>query len=135
LLAALCKVLSEQVIQKGSNITVERLRFDFSYSEKLTDEQIKKVERLVNQAIEKNLPVVCEEMSLEQAKEKGAMGIFESKYGGKVKLYTIGDPEKPFSREICAGPHIEQTGQLGHFKIIKEQSSSAGVRRIRAVLE
>jgi alanyl-tRNA synthetase len=134
LLAALRKVLGDQVIQRGSNITPERLRFDFSHGEKLTQEQKQEVERLVNQAIKEDLPVSFEEMPLEQAKKQGAMGVFESKYGEKVKVYTIGDPEKPFSREICAGPHVEQTGQLGHFKIIKEQSSSAGVRRIKAVL-
>jgi alanyl-tRNA synthetase len=135
LLAALRKVLGDQVVQKGSNITPERLRFDFSHGEKLTQEQRQEVERLVNQAIKEDLPVTFEEMSLEQAKEQGAMGVFESKYGEKVKVYTIGDPKEPFSREICAGPHVERTGQLGHFRIVKEQSSSAGVRRIKAVLE
>ena len=131
LLAALRKVLGEGVEQKGSNITAERLRFDFSYSEKMTDEQKKEVEDLVNQAVEKDLPVSCEEMSLEEAKEKGAVGVFESKYGEKVKVYLIGD----FSKEICGGPHAERTSELGKFKIIKEQSSSAGVRRIKAILE
>ncbi len=131
LLAALRKVLGEHIIQKGSNITAERLRFDFSHSEKLTDEQKKQVEKLVNRIIEKDLPVKCEEVSLEQAKEQKAMGVFESKYGEKVKVYSVGD----FSREICGGPHVERTGQLGHFKIIKEESSSAGVRRIKAILE
>ncbi len=131
LLAALRKVLGDQVIQRGSNITAQRLRFDFSHSEKLTDEQKQEVEKLVNDAIEKDLTVSCDEMTLDQAKEQGAMGTFESKYGEKVKIYTIED----FSKEICAGPHVERTGQLGHFKITKEQSSSAGVRRIKAVLE
>ncbi len=131
LLAALRKVLGEQVIQRGSNITAERLRFDFSHSEKLTDEQKQGVEELVNKAIKKDLSVSCEEMTIEQAKEQGAMGVFESKYGEKVKVYTIED----FSKEICAGPHVKKTGELGHFKIIKEQSSSAGVRRIKAVLK
>ena len=131
LLAGLRKILGEQVVQKGSNITAERLRFDFSYSEKLTDEQKQKVEKLVNEVIKKDLPVKCEEMSLDEAKKQGAMGVFESKYGDKVKVYTI----EGYSKEICAGPHVERTGQLGHFKIIKEQSSSAGVRRIKAVLE
>jgi len=131
LLAALRKVLGEHVIQKGSNITAERLRFDFSYPEKMTDEQKQEVERLVNEVIKKDLPVKCEEMSLDEAKKQGAMGIFESKYGHKVKVYSIDD----YSKEICAGPHVERTSQLGHFKIIKEQSSSAGVRRIKAILE
>lgn len=135
LLAALRKVLGEHVVQKGSNITPERLRLDFSHSEKLTDEQKKKVEDLVNEVIREDLPVICKEMDLEEAKEKGAMGVFESKYGEKVKVYRIGDAENPFSYEICAGPHVEHTGQLGRFKIIKEESSSAGVRRIKAVLE
>jgi len=135
LLAALRQVLGNHVVQKGSNITPERLRFDFSHSEKLTDEQKQQIEKLVNQAIEKNLPVVCQEMSLEQAKAQNAMGVFESKYGEKVKVYTIGKDSNIFSREICGGPHVERTGVLGKFKIKKEQSSSAGVRRIKAVLE
>ncbi|MBL7155252.1 MAG: alanine--tRNA ligase [Candidatus Portnoybacteria bacterium] len=130
LLAALRKVLGKHVVQKGSNITAERLRFDFSHGEKLTDEQKQKVEKLVNEAIKKDLPVRCEEMSLDEAKKQGAMGVFKSKYGDKVKVYSIGD----YSKEICAGPHVERTSQLGHFKITKEQSSSAGVRRIKAVL-
>jgi alanyl-tRNA synthetase len=131
LLAALRKILGDNVVQKGSNITSERLRFDFSYPEKLTPEQIKEAEDLVNDAIAKNLPVVCEEMNLEEAKKQGAMGVFEAKYGEKVKVYRIGE----VSNEICGGPHAENTGQLGHFKITKEESSSAGVRRIKAVLE
>jgi len=142
MLEALRQVLGSHVTQKGSNITPERLRFDFAHSEKLTPEQIKQVENIVNEQIQKNLPVVCEEMSLEEAKAKGAMGVFESKYGEKVKVYSIGNSsnrsdssEPPFSREICGGPHVEQTGILGKFKIQKEESSSAGVRRIKAVLE
>jgi alanyl-tRNA synthetase len=131
MLAALRKVLGEHVSQKGSNITAERLRFDFSHPEKITGEQIKQVEDLVNEKIQENLPVEMEEMSLEQAKKTGAMGVFESKYGEKVKVYTIGN----FSKEICGGPHAKRTGDLGKFKIIKEESSSAGIRRIKAVLE
>ncbi len=131
LLAALKKVLGDHVIQKGSNITAERLRFDFSHPEKMTDEQIKEVEKIVNEVIEKDLPVICDEMSLEDAKKQKATGVFESKYGEKVKVYDI----KDFSKEICGGPHVEKTGELGHFKITKEQSSSAGIRRIKAVLE
>jgi len=135
LLAALRKILGEEVFQKGSNITAERLRFDFSYGGKMTDEQKREVEKLVNEAIQKNLPVKCEEMSLEEAKERKAMGVFESKYGERVKVYTIGEGEDVFSKEICGGPHVEKTGELGKFKIKKEESSSAGVRRIKAVLE
>ncbi len=131
MLAALRQVLGDQVYQRGSNITAERLRFDFSYSEKMTAEQIKQVEAMVNEQINKKLPISCEEMTLEQAKQRGAMGIFESKYGDKVKVYTAGD----FSKEICGGPHAGNTGELGHFKIVKEESSSAGVRRIKAILE
>ena len=135
LLAALRKVLGDQVFQKGSNITAERLRFDFSHKEKMIPEQIKEVEDLVNKAIKDNLSVVCEEMPLPEAKKKGAMGVFESKYGERVKVYKVGEDERQFSYEICGGPHVNRTGELGHFKIIKEESSSAGVRRIKAVLE
>jgi len=131
MLEALRRVLGEQVFQKGSNITAERLRFDFSYPEKMTPEQIREVEDLVNEQIEKKLPVVCEEMTLEEAKAQKAMGVFESKYGEKVKVYSIGD----FSKEICGGPHVSNTSELGRFKIQKEESSSAGVRRIKAILE
>mgnify|MGYP006296213513 FL=1 len=129
------QVLGKDIEQRGSNITSERLRFDFSYPEKLTDEQIKQVEELVNQKIKEDLPVVMEEMSLEEAKKRGILGVFDSKYGEKVKVYYIGDKNNPFSAEICAGPHVEKIGCLGTFKITKEESSSSGVRRIKAVLE
>ena len=135
MLAALKKVLGDQVVQKGSNITPERLRFDFSYTDKLTADQKQKVENLVNEAIAKNLPVSCREMTLDEAKQINAMGVFETKYGVKVKVYTIGSGDNIVSREICGGPHVEQTGVLGKFKIQKEESSSAGVRRIKAILE
>jgi len=135
LLAALKKVLGNHVEQKGSNITAERLRFDFSHTEKLTNEQKTEVENMVNEVIQKNLPVSFEEILLKDAKEQGATGVFESKYGEKVKVYTIGENDDIFSKEICGGPHAEHTGELGHFKIIKEESSSAGVRRIKAILE
>ncbi len=135
LLAALRKVLGDHVVQKGSNITAERLRFDFSHPEKMTDEQKAEVEKLVNQAIEADLPVDCQEMTLDQAKENGAVGVFGSKYGEKVKVYKVGAEDKAFSHEICGGPHVERTGKLGHFRIKKEQSSSSGVRRIKAILE
>ena len=126
--AALRKVLGTHVEQRGSNITAERLRFDFSHEEKMTPEQLKQAEDLVNDAI---LPVVCEEMTIEEAKESGAMGLFENKYDARVKVYTMGD----VSKEICGGPHASHTGELGHFKILKEESSSRGVRRIKAVLQ
>lgn len=130
-LAALRKVLGDHVYQKGSNITKDRLRFDFSHPEKMTDEQKKQVEDMVNEQIQKGLPVTWEEVSLEEAKKQGAMGVFDHKYADKVKVYTMGD----FSKEICGGPHVENTSELGHFKIKKEEASSAGVRRIKAVLE
>jgi alanyl-tRNA synthetase len=146
LLAALRKVLGDHVLQKGSNITPERLRLDFSHPAKLTPEQIKEVEDLVNGAITNDFKVICEELSLEEAKKRGAMGVFDSKYGEKVKVYTVchlGEssrisPEnlrEAFSQEICGGPHMDNTGVLGHFKIQKEEASSAGVRRIKAILE
>jgi len=131
MLAALRQVLGGQVSQKGSNITPERLRFDFSYNQKMTDEEIKRVEDMVNEKIKEDLPVKMEEMSLEEAKAAGATGVFESKYSERVKVYTIGN----FSKEICGGPHVKHTGEIGKFKIIKEESSSAGIRRIRAIVE
>jgi alanyl-tRNA synthetase len=135
LLAALRKVLGDHVEQRGSNITSERLRFDFSHGEKLTVEQKQELENLVNEAIDRDLPVSFSEMTLEEAREKNAMGVFESKYGERVKVYQVGDDDNYFSREICGGPHVINTGKLGKFKIKKEESSSAGVRRIKAVLE
>lgn len=135
MLAALRQVLGEHVSQKGSNITAERLRFDFAHTEKMTPEQILAVENIVNDAIKQDLPVTCTEMSLEEAKQLGAMGAFESKYGERVKVYTAGSGTNIVSREICGGPHVDHTGQLSHFKIQKEESSSSGVRRIKAILE
>ena len=135
LLEALRRVLGSHVEQKGSNITPERLRFDFSHPEKMTDEQKQEVEKIVNEQIKKALPVSMEEINLDEARKIGATGVFESKYGEKVKVYTIGDEKEVFSREICGGPHVENIGNLGTFKIKKESSSSAGVRRIKAVLE
>ncbi len=117
--------------QKGSNITEERLRFDFTFPRALTPEEIREVEDKVNEAIKADVPVVCEEMTVEEAREQGAVGLFTAKYGEKVKVYTMGK----YSKEICGGPHASHTGELGHFRIVKEQSSSAGVRRIKAVLE
>jgi alanyl-tRNA synthetase len=131
LLAALRQILGDQVFQKGSNITSERLRLDFSHPGKLTPEQIKKIEDMVNQKIKENLPVEMKEMNLEEAKKQDAVGVFESKYGEKVKVYNIGN----FSKEICAGPHVKNTAEIGQFKILKEEPISAGVRRIRAIVE
>jgi len=133
--AALRNILNEKVQQKGSNITGERLRFDFSFDRKLTDKELKQVEDLVNNAIKNKLIIKKEEMSLMQAKKCGAIGLFENKYGDIVSVYTIGEYNLPFSKEICTGPHVNSTGELGHFRIIKEEASAAGIRRIKAVLE
>ena len=127
---ALKVVLGDHVRQNGSNITTERLRFDFNHPQKMTKEEIQQVEDLVNEKIKEDLPVTCEEMTLEEAKASGATGLFENKYGDRVKVYTIGD----FSKEICGGPHVTHTGELGTFKIKKEESSGSGVRRIKAIL-
>ena len=128
--AALHRVLGPTANQKGSNITAERLRFDFTWPEKMTDEQIKATEDLVNQWIKDAIPVTKKMTTVEEAKAEGAMALFGSKYGDQVSLYSIGD----ISKEICCGPHVENTSELGSFKIQKEQSSSAGVRRIKAVI-
>ena len=128
---ALQLVLGDHVHQKGSNITAERMRFDFSHGEPMTAEQIQRVEDIVNEQIKRDLVVTMATMSLDEAKASGAMALFGEKYESQVKVYTIGD----FSKEVCGGPHVDRTGKLGTFKIQKEQSSSAGVRRIRAVLE
>ena len=129
--AGLKKVLGTHVNQKGSNITPERLRFDFNFERKMLPEEIKAVEDYVNEIIAAAVPVVREEMTVEEAKAAGAIGLFESRYGDKVSVFTIGG----FSKEICGGPHVENTKDLGIFKIQKEKSSSAGVRRIKAVLK
>lgn len=128
--AALRKVLGDEVHQKGSNITAERLRFDFTFGRKVTPEELEIVEKLVNEAIEAKVPVTLEEMTVPEAKAQGAMGLFESKYGERVKVYTMGK----YSKEICGGPHAKNTGDLISFKIQKEESSSAGVRRIKATI-
>ncbi len=128
--AALKIVCSPDIEQKGSNITEERLRFDFNFARKLTPEEVAEVERLVNEQIKADIPVVMKEMSLAEAKKEGFTGLFESKYGERVKTYTIGS----FSREICGGPHAASTGELGTFKISKQENVSAGVKRIKAVL-
>ncbi len=135
--SALRSLLGEQVQQMGSDINMERLRFDFSYSQKLSPEEIKKIEDLVNQKIKQDLIIEKQEMPLDEALKSGALAFFKEKYPDLVKVWTIFNPEtgEVFSKEICAGPHAEKTGQLGCFKIIKEESSSAGVRRIKAVLD
>lgn len=130
---ALRTVLGDHVAQKGSNITAERLRFDFSHGEKMTPEQIQQVEDIVNEQITRDLPVHFEMLTVAEAKERGAIGLFEDKYaqiGDKIKVYFMGD----YSKEICGGPHVERTGELGGIKIAKEEAVSAGVRRIKAVL-
>ena len=129
--AALKVVLGDHVHQKGSNITAERMRFDFSHGAKMTDEEKQKVEDLVNEYIAKDIPVEKMEMKKEEAINMGAEAMFLDKYGDIVTVYKIGD----ISIELCGGPHVERTGKLGHFKIKKEEASSAGVRRIKAILE
>ena len=129
--AGLRKLVDAGIRQRGSNITAERLRFDFNLDRPLTADEIKAVEDYVNQAIKADVEITCEEMSVADAKTSGAIGVFDNKYGEKVKVYTMGE----FSKEICGGPHAKRTGELGKFRIVKEQSSSAGVRRIKAVLE
>ena len=128
---ALRMVLGDHVGQKGSNITVDRLRFDFTNPEPMTKEEIQQVEDIVNDVIKRDLGVSFTTMSLKEAQEAGAIALFEGRYDEQVKVYSVGD----FSKEVCGGPHVEHTGSMGHFKILKEQSSSAGVRRIRATLE
>src|SRR3989344_5902670 len=133
--AALRKILGNEIHQMGSDINEERLRFDFSFNRKLVSEEINQIEDLVNEKIKENLEVVREEMYFDEAIKKGALAVFsvkgEEKYPEKVSVYSVRD----FSKEICGGPHIKNTGELGKFKIIKEESSSAGVRRIKAILE
>ncbi len=130
---ALRDVLGPHVEQKGSNITAERLRFDFSHNTKMTPEEIAKVEAIVNEQIKKDMPVKAEQLTVEEAKASGAIGLFEDKYaniGGKINVYSVGD----YSKEICGGPHVTHTGELGGFKIQKEEAVSSGVRRIKAIL-
>ena len=129
--AALKQVLSPECNQKCSNITDERMRFDFNFPRPMTPEEIAAVEKLVNEKIAEDLPVVYREMSLEEARAERFVGVFDNKYGDVVKTYSIGE----FSKEMCGGPHAERTGALGKFRIVKEQSSSSGIRRIKAVLE
>ncbi len=132
---ALRDVLGNHVFQKGSNITPERLRFDFSHNEKMTPEEIKRVEQIVNEKIAEQLPISFQEVPLDDARNKGALGLFGDKYGETVTLYQIGNGDERYSLEICGGPHVTNTSELGIFKIQKEEASSAGIRRIKAVLE
>ena len=131
MLAALQTMYGPDIIQKGCNITSERIRFDFNLDHKMTDEEKTELTRIVNEKIKEGIPVTMKEMPYEEAKKEGAHGTFEDRYGSIVKVYTIGD----FSKEICGGPHVNNTSELGTFKITKEESSSAGVRRIKGVLE
>ncbi len=136
--AALHKILGPAfsgIEQRGSDITVERTRFDFLFPRKLTSEEIKKIEDLVNYAVTKDFPVTIKEMPAEEAKKSGALYFYKGNYPPMVKVYTVGDKNEIFSRELCGGPHVNRTGEIGRFKIAKEESSSAGVRRIRAVIE
>ncbi len=137
---ALRKLLGEHVTQKGSNITSERLRFDFSHQEKLSDEEVKKVEKLINKQIKKDLPVTFETKTLREALDEGALAFFEEKYDQKVKVYTIGDPSAssglpPFSREVCGGPHVSRTSEIGSVKIKKQEKVGTGIMRIYAVVD
>ncbi|MBU2637419.1 MAG: alanine--tRNA ligase [Nanoarchaeota archaeon] len=135
LLAALRQVIGTDIEQRGSNITAERLRFDFSHDQKLTPEQLKEVEKIVNTNIQKGLEVQRDEMTVDEAKKQGAIGVFDHKYGEKVSVYKVCDPHETVCMEICTGPHVSNTKELGKFKIKKEEASSKGVRRIKAVLE
>jgi len=128
---ALKNILGDSVQQMGSNITPERLRFDFRFSRKLTDEEVKKIQDLVNKEIKRNLKVSFVEMPYEKAVKTGALSYFKERYPPIVKVYSVGD----FSKEVCTGPHVKNTSEMGHFKIVKEESVSAGVRRIKAILE
>ena len=133
--AALKVILGKDVHQKGSNITPERMRFDFSCDHKLTDDEKKKVEDLVNEWISRGLDVKCEEMKKDDAIKSGAECMFIEKYPDIVTVYSIGNDKETVSKELCGGPHVKNTSELGHFKIKKEEASSAGVRRIKAILE
>lgn len=142
--ATLMKILGPHATQRGSNITQERMRFDFAHPQKMTPEEVKQAEDLVNAAIARDYPVSFQEMSFADAKAKGAIGLFEDKYQERIKVYTVGDPDQSatadptaptYSREVCGGPHVEHTGLIGKFKITKEEAVSAGVRRIKAVVE
>jgi alanyl-tRNA synthetase len=131
---ALRRVVDPTIHQMGSNITAERLRFDFNYNSKLTDEQVSKIEEWVNMVINQHADVSFETMSVEEAKRLGAQGVFDDRYEERVKVYTIAKGETVFSREICGGPHVKNTGELVRFRITKQEPVAAGVRRIKAVV-
>jgi alanyl-tRNA synthetase len=134
--AALRQVLGDEVKQSGSDITAERLRFDFSFPRKLTDEEISRVEEIANDAVARDLSVVCVEMPKAEAEKTGALFFFKAKYGEKVKVYYTGSSiDGAFSKEFCGGPHVQHTAQIGKIKITKEEAVAAGIRRIRAVIE
>ncbi|MBI2507166.1 MAG: alanine--tRNA ligase, partial [Candidatus Niyogibacteria bacterium] len=133
--AALREVLGKDVKQMGSDITPERARFDFSFGRKPTSEELKKIESLVNKMIEKNLDVKMKEMDYEEAVKSGALSFFKHKYPKRVKVYGIGENDQKISEELCGGPHVSRTSEIGVFKIIKEESVAAGVRRIRAAVD
>jgi alanyl-tRNA synthetase len=130
-LGTLRRMFGDQVEQRGSNITAERMRFDFNLDRKMTDEEKQQLEDIVNQKIAEDLVVTCAEMTPDEAHKSGAIGIFNDKYGEKITVYSIGD----YDVEICGGPHVKHTGELGHFKLLKEESCGAGVRRIKGILE
>ncbi len=134
LLAALREVLGEKVFQRGASINTERLRLDFSFERALLPAELEQVESIVNSKIEAGLPVTCAEMATKRAKEQGAIGVFDERYGEKVKIYSIGFPQEVYSMEICGGPHVKNTAEIGQFKIIKQESAGAGIRRVRAHL-
>ena len=135
IVAALQQVLGQKLPQAGSDITVDRLRFDFTFPRKVTEEELREGERITNDIVEKDLPVTSEEMDLQVALDSGASAFFKLKYPPRVKVYSIGEPGNYFSRELCGGPHVSHTGEIGHITITKEESVSGGNRRIRAVLD
>ncbi|MDP4001555.1 MAG: alanine--tRNA ligase-related protein [bacterium] len=135
IVASLQKVLGQKLPQAGADITVERLRFDFTFPRKVTPEELKQAEDIANEIVEKDLPVTCKEMDLQEALDSGASAFFKLKYPPRVKVYTVGDESDPFSRELCGGPHVSHTAEIGHITITKEESVSGGNRRIRAIVD
>ncbi len=135
IVASLQKVLGQKLPQAGADITVERLRFDFTFPRKVTPKELKQAEDIANEIVDKDLPVTCKEMDLQEALDSGASAFFKLKYPPRVKVYTVGDESDPFSHELCGGPHVTHTGEIGHITITKEESVSGGNRRIRAVVD
>ena len=134
IVASLQKVLGQKLPQAGADITVERLRFDFTFPRKVTPEELKQAEDIANEIVDKDLPVTCREMDLQEALDSGASAFFKLKYPPRVKVYTVGAESNPFSRELCGGPHVSHTAEIGHITITKEESVSGGNRRIRATI-